>query len=250
MEKESDYLVRNPKLIAEHLTDVVKRKCIISAQFGENNASFLTAIVELDPKNNILKLDCGPTELLTNQLLNSEKVLFRTEMDGIKISFSGKGIKKSKTDDQTVFEMPIPSAIFWMQRRQFYRVRIPLSHVGSFCEIVCRTEQVDGSVDVQSARFRLSDISICGFSFLNPDAKFNSYFESDTCVIQCTLYLHETVHSNTAFVIKNITNIKTNPTSTQQRIGCVFTGLTPAFESSILRYMQDIERQTKNIAGC
>lgn len=249
MEKESDYLVRNPRLIAEHLTDIVKKKCIISAQFDENKASFLTAIVELDLKNNILKLDCGPTELLTNQLLNSATVLFRTELNGIKISFGGKGIKKSKSNDHTVLEMPLPSTLFWMQRRQFYRVKIPLSHVGSFCEITFRTEHTDGSVETQSARLRLSDISICGFSLLNPDTALNSHFETNKTVTHCTLYLHEAAHSNTGFIIKYVTNTKANSTTTQQRIGCVFTGLTPAFESSILRYMQNIERQTKNIAG-
>lgn len=249
MEKESDYLVRNPRLIAEHLTDIVKKKCIISAEFDENKAAFLTAIVELDRKNNILKLDCGPTELLTNQLLNSAKVLFRTEMDGIKVSFGGKGIKKSKSNDHTVLEMPLPSTIFWMQRRQFYRVKIPLSHVGSFCEMTYRTEHADGGIDTQSARFRLSDISICGFSFLNSDVEFNSHFDPNKSVIQCTLYLHEAGHSSTDFIIKDVADIKASATTTQQRIGGLFTGLTPAFESSILRYMQNIERQTKNIAG-
>lgn len=249
MEKESDYLVRNPRLIAEHLTDIVKKKCIISAEFDENKAAFLTAIVELDRKNNILKLDCGPTELLTNQLLNSAKVLFRTEMDGIKVSFGGKGIKKSKSNDHTVLEMPFPSTLFWMQRRQFYRVKIPLSHVGSFCEMTFRTEHADGSVETQSARLQLSDIGIGGFSFLNPDIELNSHFETNKVVTHCNLYLHEAAHSTTGFIIKYVTNTKANPTATQQRIGGLFTGLTPAFESSILRYMQNIERQTKNIAG-
>lgn len=250
MEKESDYLVRNPKLIAEHLTDIIKKKCIISAEFGENKVSFLTAIIQLDPKNNILTLDCGPTELLTNQLLNSAKVLFRTEMNGIKVSFSGKGIRKSKSNGHAVFEMPIPSAIFWMQRRQFYRVKIPLSHVGSFCKIIFGTEQPDNRSDTQSARFQLSDISICGFSFLNPDVEVNRLFETNKSVTQCTLYLHEADHSRIDFIIKDVSNIKASTTTTQQRIGCRFTEVSSAFESCILRYMQDIERQLKNITGC
>ncbi len=249
MEKESDYLVRNPKRIVEHLTDIFKKKCIISAQFGENNASFLTAIVDLDINNNTLKLDCAPTELLNKQLLNAAKVLFRTEMDGIKISFSGKGIRKSKDTNQAMFEMPIPNPIFWMQRRQFYRVKIPLAHVGSFCEFFFSTDHEDGSTDTYSAKFRLSDISLSGFSLLNSDAKFASHFELNQSFTQCTLYLHDATHSTISFIVKDITNIQANTTATQQRIGCFITDVTPAFESSILRYMQDIERKIKNISG-
>lgn len=94
MEKESDYLVRNAKMIYGHLTDLVKNKCIIAANFGEDNASFLTTIVELDQKANLLALDVAPNEQLNRQLLTSAKVLFRTEFDGIKVSFRGKAIKK------------------------------------------------------------------------------------------------------------------------------------------------------------
>ncbi|MGZ5000304.1 MAG: flagellar brake protein [Methylomonas sp.] len=249
MQKESDYLVSNPKLIAEHLTDLFKKKCIISAQFGENNASFLTAIIGLDTKNGILKLDCGPTEILTNQLLNSGKVLFRSEVDGIKVAFKGKHIKKSINDVPPTLQMPIPSTIFWMQRRQFYRVKIPLSHTGSFCEIALKNEQKEGSVETQSAKFQLSDISICGFSFLNPDSSLNSIFESAQWDTQCILHLHDGAHANIGITVKNATNIKASATTTQQRIGCLFTGLTHTFESSILRYMQEIERQTRNIGG-
>ncbi|MDD1622681.1 MAG: flagellar brake protein [Methylococcaceae bacterium] len=249
MEKESDYLVRNPKRITEHLTDIFKKKCIISAQFGENNASFLTAIIALNLNNNTLTLDCAPTELLNKQLLNAEKVLFRTEMDGIKISFSGKDIRKSKDANQAMLEMPIPNTIFWRQRRQFYRVKIPLAHVGSFCEIFFSADRGDGGSDTYSAKFRLTDISLSGFSLLNSDAKFASHFELNKPFTQCTLYLHDATHSSTSVVVKDITNIQANATASQQRIGCFITDVTPAFESSIQRYMQDIERKIKNIAG-
>lgn len=247
MENESNYLIRNSKLIFSHLTDLVKKKCIISAHFGENNTSFLTAIVELDQKNNVLKLDCGPTELLNKQLLNSSKVLFRTEMDGIKVSFSGKDIKKSKHADHAVFTMPIPSAIFWMQRRHYYRVKIPLSHAGSYCEITFRVTNEDGSTGIQTVNFRLSDISISGFSFLNPNTEFVSHFEADKPFSECTLYLHDGNQSNIGFIVKDTIKIKSTVTTNEQRIGCLFTEITPTFESSILRYMQDIERQMKNI---
>lgn len=247
MGNESDYLVRNAKLIVGYLTDIFKKKCILSAHFGENNASFLTAIVELDPKNNTLKLDCAPTEPLNQQLLNSPKVLFRTEMDGIKVSFSGKAITKTKSGAHAAFSMPIPASIFWMQRRHYYRVRVPLSHVGSYCEITFRTAQEDGGILTQTAMFRLSDISIGGVSFLCPDAQFARHFESDKSFTECTLYLHESNRAGIGLVVKDITEIRASTTTTQHRIGCVFTEIAPTFESCIQRYMQDIERQIKNI---
>lgn len=247
MQNESDYLVRNPKLIVDYLTDIFKSKCLISAHFGENNAFFLTAIIELDPKHNSLKIDCAPTELLNNQLLNSSKVLFRTEIDGIKASFSGKSIKISKSYDQPAFEMPIPNSIFWLQRRQFYRVKVPLSHTGTYCVIARQTnDELDAPLS-RAAVFSLADLSITGLALLNPDPELACLFSTKTAFTDCTLFLHESTHANIDFAIKNITEIKVNANTTQQRIGCLITKVTPSFESSIQRYMRCIERQLKNI---
>ncbi len=249
MPNESDYLVRNNKRILEYLTDLYKGKCIISAHFGENNAAFLTAILDVDAKKNVLKLDTAPSELLNSQLLSSAKILFRTEIHGIKVSFSGKNIKKTRTTEGTAFEMPLPTAIFWMQRRQFYRVKVPLAHAGSYCKILCRkeAESADSPEIVRTGKFIITDLGITGFAFLNPDPSFADHFAEGKSFNECCLYLHEGSHSDINFIIKDITTTKLSTTTSQQRIGCLFTDVTPAFQSGIQRYMQDIERQQKNI---
>ena len=249
MPNESDYLVTNKKRIVEHLTDLYKGKCIIAAHFGENNTSFLTAILDVDTKKNVLKLDTAPSDLLNKQLLSSAKILFRTEINGIKVSFSGKNIKKTTTNEGSAFEMPLPTAIFWMQRRQFYRVKVPLAHSGSYCKILCRTEakSEDTPEIVQTGKFIITDLGITGFAFLNPHTSFTEHFTEDKSINECCLYLHEGPHSDINFIIKDITTAKLSATSNQLRIGCLFTEVSPAFQSSIQRYMQDIERQQKNI---
>lgn len=248
MQTESDYLVRSAKLIFGHLSDIIKKKCIISAHFGEHNQSFLTTIVDLDQKANLLTLDVAPTELLNKQLLNSAKVLFRTEYEGIKVSFRGKAIRKSESDGHPVFAMPIPDAIFWMQRRQYYRVRIPLSHKNSTCEISFDLENEEGETVSQVKVFSLSDISLSGFSFLNPDAKIADLLQPDAEISECALFLHDGSRANVGLVIKSVNNVRANATAYQHRVGCKFTNMPQVFENSIQRYMQDIELQQKNLS--
>ena len=249
MEKDSDYLVRNPKLITEYLTSIYKNKCILTAHFGEHNASFLTAILELDAKNMTMKIDAAPSEILNKQLLNAVKVLFRTQIDGIKVSFRGKGIKRSLSDGHPAFEMPLPSSIFWMQRRQFFRVKVPMFHSGSYCEITtCRDDEdlPDGN---KKALFRIVDLSVSGFAFMNSDPNYAALFTSDMSFTSCKLHLNDGPDSSVSFVIKSVAEMKVGPTATEQRVGCLFTDISPVFESNIQRYMQTIERQQKNIGG-
>lgn len=247
MEKESDYLVRNAKLVFGHLTDLVKKKCIISAHFGEYNQSFLTTIIDLDQKANLLALDVAPTELLNKQLLSSSKVLFRTEYEGIKVSFRGKAIKKSESEGHPVFAMPIPDAIFWMQRRQFYRVKVPLSHTNSTCELDFNSENEAGETETRTVSFRLADISLSGFSFLNSETKLDANLLPDDGRKECALFLQDGGRAKVSFEIKGVTKVRATATTTQSRIGCKFIDVPPIFESNIQRYMQDIELQQKNL---
>lgn len=247
MEKESNYLVRSAKLVFGYLTELIKKRCILSAQFGENNQSFLTTIIALDQKANLLTIDIGPTEELNQQLLNAAKVLFRTEYDGVKVSFRGKSIKKTKIKGLWVFAMPIPEALFWMQRRQYYRAKVPLSHKNSFCEIVFNIKNEDGSCDSQSVVFNLADISISGFAFFNPEPQFTEYLQPNSQRTECSLYLHDGSQSKVGFVVKNLTSVRSTATADQHRIGCMFTDLPKAFESNIQHYIYEIELQQKNI---
>lgn len=250
MENENDYLVKNPKIILERLTAIFKSKCIISAHFGEQNNAFITAITAIDAKKNILKIDCAPTEILNKQLLNSSKVLFRTQIDGIKVSFSGKSIKKCLVNNQPNFEMPIPNALFWMQRRHFYRIKVPLSHAQSFCEILIPGDASEQpGLFKESQRYRIADISIRGFAFFNPVlADSPIAFNRGMILEHSTLHLNDGSKASIGFRIKDITTIKSSLTSSEQRIGCEFIDLTSTFETSLQRYIQAIEIQMKNIA--
>lgn len=245
MATDSDYLVKNAKMVLSHFNELATKKCLISAHFGDRNASFLTMIVELDNKKNLIKLDCGPSETVDKQLLESSKVLFRTELDGIKVSFSGKSITKAKAGDDWVFSMPIPDAIYWLQRRQFYRVKIPFSHSSSFCRLDLQAESDETQ---QSITFQMYDLSITGFSFFNIDPKWTQYLQPDTEFHDCTLHLNNGNQALVSFVIKNNVQIRSSSLTMQDRIGCLFTNVPTSFETNIQRYMQDIELQQKKIS--
>ncbi|MGR8931492.1 MAG: flagellar brake protein [Gammaproteobacteria bacterium] len=240
MATELDYIVKNAKMVFKHFNELVTNKCLISAHFGDRNASFLTTIIDLDEKQKTINLDCAPSDNLDQQLLSSDKVLFRTELEGIKVSFSGKGIKKINTDGEWVLSMPIPDSIFWMQRRQFYRVKIPLSHNNSYCKLTFR---IDDEEITES--FRLYDLSIAGFSLLNPNPKWAEQLQPGAEFADCTLRLHNGNQGYVSFVVKNNVQIRSSPLAVQDKIGCLFHPLTPSFESNVQRYMQDIELQQK-----
>ena len=243
MTSASDYFVKDAKLVYMHFNELITKKCLISAHFGDENSSFITAIVNLDNKTKVLQLDCAPTDALNKRLLNAHNVMFRTEVEGVKVSFRGKQIKKIKADGHWVLSMPIPESIYWLQRRKFYRVKIPLSHTASYCQLHFQI----GDLDITET-FNLSDLSITGFSFLNPNPDWRAYLQTATTFTDCTIHLQNGGQATIDFEIKNCTPIRMNHSETYDRIGCQLLNVSLNQEHLIQRYMHEVELLQKNLA--
>jgi c-di-GMP-binding flagellar brake protein YcgR len=236
MESESSFLICNQAQIISHLSLLFNNKCLLSANFGDNNDSFITTIMEIDKKNNSLILDYAPKEYLSQQALNSPNISFKTEYLGIKVTFHETRLAKTQHEGHPAFIMPIPEAILWLQRREFYRVKSPISK-SSYCRLILEgREPID---------LKLYDISLSGFSMLNEASEISHLLVFNAQFDQCKLILSETGEDNISFEVRSVYIINPEKLNKIEKIGCKFTRITSAFESAIQRYMQKIERENK-----
>ncbi|MCQ8116514.1 flagellar brake protein [Methylomonas rosea] len=245
---ENDYAIFTQKQIVNYLTEIQQRNCILSARYGADNQAFLTAIVQIDPKRNILAIDVAPKQELTDRLLLSDRVHFSTQVDGIEAAFHGVNIKLAQGKHGAVLTMPLPDRLHWRQRRNYYRVKVPQSHVGTYCQFGFNMTDANGEQISLVKIFKLMDIGLCGLALCNPDHDLQQNLasvEADSC----TLFLHdqEHHHADVGLRAKYSIDVKTSTISTAHRIGFQFTAISPAFESSVQIYMQSIERMLKNI---
>lgn len=235
MNTDSEFLIRSKPQIINHLTLLLKQKCLFNLHFGENE-SFITTLLEIDPSKDLILLDYGPKDYLNKKLLEAANIRFRTDLSGIKVAFEGSGIRPAKHNGQAAFSMPVPKALLWRQRRQFYRVKSPLS----------KTSHLSLTVDGQPpVKLPLYDISISGFSVLNESNEFAELLLPSQEFKNCRLVLENTGEASISFIIQNSIALNPNKPDKIQKIGCKLTAITPAFESSIQRYMQQIERENK-----
>jgi c-di-GMP-binding flagellar brake protein YcgR len=234
MENESTYSLYGASQIYSHLTLLFKSKTILSAQLGDGHDSFLTTIVDLDKKNNTVTLDYGPKEYLNTQLLNSEKTFFRTEFEGIKVSFSGTDIKKVRLDGEWAFIMPLPKSMLWLQRREFYRVRSPIAKY-SYCEIFLPERE--------PIKLNIYDISVSGFSMLTYSVPLAAELLELKSFTNCKLVLTDVGEGTISFDILYTCVINPPKLNKIEKLGCKFTEIEKTFDSTIQRYMQAIERE-------
>ncbi len=230
----SSFSIQNPKQIISHLSLLVKNKCLLSARFGANNESYITTLLSVNEGNNTVVLDYGPKEDLNQRILNAGKVSFDTDYNGIKVSFAGTELKKITHKGDSAFSMSIPKSLYWMQRREYYRVKSPLSKP-SYCQLV-----VEGREPVN---LKLYDISLTGFAMLNVSKEVSDLLIPGTSFSQCKLILSEAGESLISFEICAKYIINPDKPQKIQKIGCKFNKITRSVEEVIQRYMHQIQRE-------
>jgi flagellar brake protein len=237
MEYESAFLIRSPEKIISKLFILLKKKCLLTAYFGNNGDSFITTILDIYIKNNYLTFYHGPKEDSIEQLLNSQKITFKTEYLGVKVAFDAIKVARIQHQGVSIFVIPIPESVLWMESRDFYRVKLPVSK-SSYCQLTLK--------DQDPINLKLYDISLIGFSVLNASSEIATLMIPDAYFEQSRLILADTGEDAISFKIRRSKYI-INPENLNrmEKIGCKITRIMPAFETTIQRYMQQIERESR-----
>jgi len=243
MDDNDKYLIKVPKQILSYLRLLSQERCLISVAFGDQERhTFLTVILAINDKKQHITLDFGPQDYLNKRLLGSALIRFSTEYQGVKVRFDGRNIKQITYSGQPAFSVTLPSSLYWLQRRQFYRVKLPLSRK-SYCTLSLLDPETEQKVKVN---FPIYDLSAVGFSFLSESSLFLEQLKPTTEFNRCNLVLDENINLNVSISICYKTIQNPDKDDSFNRVGCYIINTTPRTESAILRYMQDIEREIKH----
>ncbi len=235
-ENQENYLVENKAGIIAKLKQLVKHHCMVTATFNNGSQSLTTVVLDVLKDMDLVALDYGASESQNVQLLNSDRVFFKAELDGITVQFDADSVTKAKLQNDPVFAIPIPSSILWIQRREFFRVRIPLG-TPAFCEV----KQKDGSY----RKYKLVDISAGGLSLLDEYQDLD--FEEGLVLSGCKLELPDHGHDTINLKIQNSFPADKNKPRAGKRIGCEFVGIGMSFGATIQRYIHAIELTRRQV---
>lgn len=237
MSDTSSFSIRNSRQIIHNLSILMKNKCLLGVRFGEGKAFFLTAILEIDEANNAIIFDYGAKEVLNQQLLNATRITFEANFSGIKSSFKGSMLTQILYNGEPAFSMPIPESIFWMQRREFFRITSPRSK-SSYCQLVLENQE--------PINLMLHDISLTGFSVLNTSTEISNLLVLGAQFEQCRLVLSGTGEDIISFKVcsERIINPDKIDSLRIQKIGCSFTRITSMFESTVMRHVNQLQRES------
>lgn len=231
------YLLSSKAAIIQKLRQLSKSKSNITAHFGGGKYSLLTQVVDVLPDKDLVVLDYGSNEATNKKLLQSDRIVFKTQHEGVTAQFSTNSLQKARLHGKPAFACIIPDALLWVQRREFYRVRIPLRDK-VFCELVHNEETL--------VPYPVLDISIAGLAIRVDDTEYP--IEASMVFNGSRLILPENESGLVNIEIMNQLPLKQDDPEGSQRFGCIFHNISTDVSAKIQRYIYDIEltnRQTR-----
>lgn len=169
--------------IARLLKQLQQHLVIITAKFPSDKDTYNTAIIKVDYKNKLFYLDELIPDAGNKQIKKLEKILLRTRLDGAILT--AECTLKEAGEEQGIpyYIMYFPRHIRSTQRRESYRVNIPLN------------KRIQVSMQTESGVFiagLLNDISFSGIAIrLEPNQNFD--LSVDEIVPFLTIHLKETI---------------------------------------------------------
>jgi c-di-GMP-binding flagellar brake protein YcgR len=128
------YQVWNRLEIAGILRRLIAHRGHVTVHASDHGAFFVTAVLALDEDDDTLVCDYGVDAALTERLLRGPKLTFVTQLDHVRIQFSVAEATRIDYEGGPAFRVPVPDVVTRLQRREFYRLRIPRGRP-LYCEV-------------------------------------------------------------------------------------------------------------------
>lgn len=223
-----------PEIVAV-LRSLAKQNAMITVYFDQGREFILTTILDVNPEFHELVLDLGADTRANKLLLQSTRLLVVGHEDRIKVQFATGLAQATMHAGHPAFRLRIPGALVRLQRRDFYRIQLPMgkplkAHLQPFAD------QPDKLLEA-----RLVDLSCGGVAMIL--AAVGVPMEVGSVYPACSINLPGVGTVSAPVEITYVREVNLKNGSREQRAGCRFINLPGPMQSMIQRYINRTERE-------
>jgi len=242
----------NIPLTIERLTGEQERECrIVSARqiqsllrniseggsraalyFDGAKDFIMTSLLDVGDKG--LWVEQGTDTPKNRRIAESRKIILVSSLNQVKIQFAADGIRAVTRQGYPAFYLPLPASLYRIQRREYYRLAIPLSEQLR-CVIPTIKPQAGGQIEVP-----VMDISGGGIRLSCTEE--NIEFVLGQTYAGCQIDLPEVGKISVTIIVKSLVSISPKPGQTIKRVGCEFKDSDTASSVLLQRYVTRMQR--------
>ncbi|WP_244814904.1 flagellar brake protein [Caballeronia sp. Lep1P3] len=155
-----DFGRRNPLEIGVSLRNLANRGDFLTAQYGD--AQIVTRLLDVDVTAHRFTFDWGGVAGQNRDVLQAPKLIFHAAPDGVRVEFTTGTPSEVAFDGRPAFEADFPPVLYYMQRREYFRVEAPVLD-----PYICSGSLSEG----ERFRFEVHDLSLGGVALRTTDER-------------------------------------------------------------------------------
>lgn len=233
------FLKQNPLAVLNILRDLHRDRIPVRVSWG--TSQFISRILDVSPQ--ALIIDYGSQEYENRTVQRAENITLSAETQGAKIEFTVPTLSQGQFLELPAFTMPVPPTLWFIQRREFFRISAPLHPV-----YYCKAKLADKS----EIRFRLCDLSLGGMGALL-DGTPPPQLKSGVMIPQLELDMGEWGKFHFDAQLISLSERKVvdgkNETISTPRLSFRFLNVSPAVERTLQRIIFSLEREARERAN-
>lgn len=238
-EHNAQFLKQNPLAVLNVLRDLQQANAALRVSWSSRQ--FISRILEVSQQR--LIIDFGSREEDNDAAQTAKNITFVAETNGAKIEFTLPQMQVGEYQSLPAFVMPTPPALWFIQRREFFRISAPL-HPAYYGKATLP--------DKSSLRFRLFDLSLGGMGALL-DAAAPDNLAPGMELSQIELDMGQWGRFRFDAQLLAISERKVvdskNETIVTPRLSFRFLHMNPVLERSLQRIIFSLEREARERAN-
>lgn len=232
---EDRYFLLGQVEILSMLNELAHRREPVSVYFNGGQNFILSLILSARPDGLVFDLGGDPK---SNALLEkTQHCVFMAFPDGIRVQFSGFNPQRFSWGDQDAFWVPIPTRIIRLQRRESYRILLPIANP-------FRAKLSDENGELV-ANWAMHDLSVGGFGVITDE---EPKFKVGDTIHSVWITLSPKTHLHCPIVVRHITAIDKSK-GVRYQIGFSFVNLTRSMDIAVQRTIINIEYERHRLLG-
>jgi c-di-GMP-binding flagellar brake protein YcgR len=232
-EIEDRYFLLGKMEILNVLNELIHRRELVTVYFNGGRDFLVTTLLEARPE--ALIFDLGGDDAANRKLPTSLTSVFVSRLDGIRIQFSATQAARFTWGDSDAFCIPLPERIVRLQRRESYRILLPVAKP-------VRAKVVSHD-NLPLGEWPGHDLSVGGLGF---NVIGEPHMEPGQTVRLHLPFTKKLVINCTA-IVRHVTHIADRFDGPHYRVGVSFFDLPASTGVSIQRYILKIELERRGM---
>ncbi len=232
------FSTNNRREILFYLHQLINDGERISVVFEGGRETLLTLLLDIDEARNELIFDWGGSEESNQRLLRSDRNLFVCAPHGVRNQFLAGAVRATTHKQQRAFVTQLPASYTRLQRREFFRLLLPLTR-----RPLCTLMLPSG----RPLQVPVVDLSIGGVALELQASSLPAFEIGRQLRARIELKKGGTL-LDVDLEVRN-TGIVERGEKTYRRLGCRFVDLPHGAEHQLQRFITDIQREERARLG-